>query len=446
MSASTKAHAPPAPHPRGAVLRYAVAVLAVAVALAATMLDEPYLTPQYSLLFFAAVLFSAWFGGLGPGLLATALSSVALDYFFIPPRYSLGHFDVRDAVGLAVFAGVAVVTSSLSGALRRQREQADAYAREVQRLADELSARAALRLEEKVHEAESLAAELARSNRALQAKTAEAEAAVAAKSSFLATVSHEIRTPMNAIAGYADLIASGTHGPVTAEQILDLERIQLSGRHLLSLIDDLLDQAKLQSGKLPLDVREVAVADVVAQASALVTPQLAAKGLRFECSPLESLPPVRADRARLVQVLVNLLSNAVKFTDAGAVGVRAEAAGAMVALSVWDTGPGIPPADVERVFEPFVQVSGSGGATRRGTGLGLSISRDLMRAMRGDLTVESEVGAGSVFTVRLRRADTAARSGALGGHAAGDLEPVGAAGPVATLWPPIAFRLDAPLS
>ncbi|MFL5578155.1 MAG: ATP-binding protein [Gemmatimonadaceae bacterium] len=406
-----------------------MAVLLVALAAELTRAGEPLLAPQYSLLFYAAVLGSAWYGGLGPGLLATALAATALDFLFVPPRYSFGQFSVRDAVGLAVFAAVAVVTSSLSARLRAQRERAEEHAREVERLAAELEARSALRLEEKVREAEALAAELALANRALARKSEEAEAATRAKSAFLAAVSHELRTPLNAIAGYAELIADGVRGPVTPEQRHDLARIQFGQQHLLALINDLLDAAKIEAGQLSLEIAEVAPAEVVARAAALAEPVIAAKGLRLERTPMDDVPLVRADPDRLLQVLVNLLSNAAKFTQRGTVGVAARVAGSRVAISVSDTGRGIPTADLERIFEPFAQVQRADGEEQHGTGLGLAISRDLARAMGGDLTVESTPGVGSTFTVWLARAGVAAPAAAAGVLAAG----------VLTLWPPVEF-------
>ena len=436
--------------------RYATAALLVALAAAATLVAEPVLAPQYSILFYAAVLCSAWYGGLGPGLLSTALAVASLDFFFVPPRYVFGHyFAVRDVVGLAVFAGVAVVTSSLSGRLRAQRERAEAHAREVERLAAELEARAALRLEEKVSEAEALAAELARTNRSLARKSEEAEAATRAKSAFLAAVSHELRTPLVAIAGYAELMAAGLRGPLTPEQRTAVERIQASQRHLLGLINNLLDSARIEAGQLSVDVADVDAATVVAHACAIVEPTAAAKGLRLELAPMSDLPPVRADGERLLQILVNLLSNATKFTDRGTVRVAARVVGDGVALSVSDSGRGVPEGERERIFEAFAQVRPSDGRAHAGTGLGLSISRDLARAMGGDIAVESRVGEGSTFTLWLERADLAGvEAAAPASSRAGTAlvrarRPLPAAaidvtGPIAatavvTLWPPSLF-------
>ena len=222
---------------------------------------------------------------------------------------------------------------------------------------------------------------------------ARAEEANAAKAQFLATMSHELRTPLNAIAGHVQLLELGLHGPVTDAQRDALQRVARAQRHLLVLINDILSYARLERGRVEYDIQAVPARDVVADVVPLVEPQLAAKGLALELPAPdgEGAPPLRvlADREKLAQVLLNLLSNAAKFTPAGgrvAIDVAARAAGP------------------EAVFEPFFQVATGYARESGGTGLGLAISRDLARAMGGDVRVESAEGAGSTFTVTLRRA------------------------------------------
>ncbi|MET0396609.1 MAG: PAS domain-containing sensor histidine kinase [Longimicrobiaceae bacterium] len=241
-------------------------------------------------------------------------------------------------------------------------------------------------------------------NEARQAH-AEAEAANRAKSDFLAVMSHELRTPLNAIGGYAELMEMGIHGPVTGEQGECLGRIRRSQLHLLGLINEVLNYARLEAGTVNFDVREVRVRETLATAEGLVAPQARARGLELSvpgCSPVLA---VRADPDKLLQILVNLLSNAVKFTGAGGrIDILCEAGDEEVRLSVRDTGCGIPAEMLQAVFEPFVQVGRSLTSPQEGTGLGLAVSRDLARAMGGELTARSTPGEGSTFTLTLARA------------------------------------------
>ena len=237
---------------------------------------------------------------------------------------------------------------------------------------------------------------------------AEAESANRAKSDFLAMMSHELRTPLNAIGGYAELIDMGLHGPVTPEQRTALDRIQRSQRALLSLINEVLNFARLETGAVTYHLTDVPVAEVVAEAEVLVAPQLREKGLGYSWAGCDLRLAVRADREKLQQVLLNLLSNAIKFTDARAgvpgrieVSCAPRPADGRVLICVRDSGMGIPPDKAEAVFEPFVQVDQRLKRAHMGTGLGLSISRDLTRGMEGNLTVESIPGVGSTFTITL---------------------------------------------
>jgi signal transduction histidine kinase len=220
---------------------------------------------------------------------------------------------------------------------------------------------------------------------------------------------------LNAIAGYAELLAMGIRGPVTDQQREDLRRIQRSQRHLLSLINDVLNFAKLEAGHVELDLTEVPVQEALASVEALVAPQLRAKGLRYEHSACDPVLVARADPEKLRQILLNLLSNAIKFTRGGGqITVGCEAEGGHLLVTVRDTGRGIPADKLGAIFEPFVQVDRGLTSTQEGTGLGLAISRDLARAMEGDLTAESGLGVGSTFTLMLPRAHPADR-----GHWAG---------------------------
>jgi signal transduction histidine kinase len=232
----------------------------------------------------------------------------------------------------------------------------------------------------------------------------EAEAASRAKSEFLAVMSHELRTPLNAIGGYAELMELGIRGPITAEQRSDLARIQQSQRHLLGLINGVLNYARVEAGAVHYALADVQVENALAACEALVMPQLRSRNLTLEREACDAGLRVNADAEKLQQILLNLLSNAIKFTEpAGTVTIRCNGSGDSVCIEVTDTGIGIPEDQLARVFEPFVQVDAKLTRTREGTGLGLAISRDLARGMGGDITATSEPGVGSTFTLELPR-------------------------------------------
>ncbi|HET7461350.1 MAG TPA: ATP-binding protein [Longimicrobium sp.] len=230
-----------------------------------------------------------------------------------------------------------------------------------------------------------------------------AEAANRAKAEFLANMSHELRTPLNAIAGYADLMLMGLHGELTDGQRRDVERMRRSGQHLLSLINDILNFARIEAGQLRYQLEPVPVPELLADLEVLVAPQVAQRGLTYESARGESGLAVWADAEKTRQILLNLVTNAIKFTDpGGGIRVSYHRASGGVRIRVRDTGRGIAPEQQERIFDPFVQVDRHLTAeSQQGVGLGLAISRDLARGMGGDLGVESEVGKGSTFTLWL---------------------------------------------
>jgi signal transduction histidine kinase/CheY-like chemotaxis protein len=245
------------------------------------------------------------------------------------------------------------------------------------------------------------------SEEALRRAKAEAEQANRVKSEFLAKMSHELRTPLNAIAGHLQLLEMGLHGPMSEAQRHALDRIDRSQRHLLSLINDVLNLARIEAGRVDFQIVDLDLGEVVADLAPLIEPQLAAKSMRYHVRLPEKAVIVRADREKLQQILLNLLSNAVKFTPAGGtvtidVGRRA-GTDDVVFVRVSDTGRGIPRDQLESIFEPFVQVDVHRTRTTEGVGLGLSISRDLARGMGGNLRARSEVGKGSTFTLTLPR-------------------------------------------
>ena len=221
------------------------------------------------------------------------------------------------------------------------------------------------------------------------------------KSDFLATMSHELRTPLNAIIGYASLLADEIPGPVTPDQQRQLERVRLSARHLLTLIDEVLTFSRLEAGRETVVTEPVDVARALDEAATLVQPLAASKGLTFRVEGPAQPLIVATDAGKLRQILVNLLSNAVKFTERGEVVLSARVDGPLLCVEVRDTGIGIAPAHLERIFEPFWQVEAAVSRRAPGTGLGLSVSRRLARLLGGELEVESAPGQGSRFCVRL---------------------------------------------
>jgi signal transduction histidine kinase/PAS domain-containing protein len=242
---------------------------------------------------------------------------------------------------------------------------------------------------------------------ALEARAAADEANMV-KMQFLAVMSHELRTPLNAIGGYTDLIRLGLRGPVSPEQVQDLDRITLSQRNLLGLINDILNFAKVEAGHVEFKLVDLAVAPLLGDLETVIAPQLLAAGLtldRHDCPPQLA---VRADAEKVRQIMLNLLSNAIKFTaPGGKIAVRCARVGDRVRVAVTDTGIGIAEDRLGAVFDPFVQLDRTLTSRHEGTGLGLSISRDLARAMGGEISARSALDQGSTFSLELPAAGVA---------------------------------------
>jgi PAS domain S-box-containing protein len=234
------------------------------------------------------------------------------------------------------------------------------------------------------------------------ARTA-AEEASRAKSDFLATMSHELRTPLNAIIGYQNLLADGVTGPISDAQRRQLDRIGASAHHLLMLIDEVLTLSRVEAGKEVAHVERVDIARVLDEAGSIIEPLAKQKSLEFRVIEPESPIVVESDPGKLRQAVLNLLSNAVKFTGRGSVTLRAFDTGDAVAFEVRDTGIGIAAEHLERIFEPFWQVEASTTRTAPGTGLGLAVTRRLAHLLGGEVSVQSAVGEGSTFTIRVPR-------------------------------------------
>jgi signal transduction histidine kinase len=262
----------------------------------------------------------------------------------------------------------------------------------------------AAELEGQAMELEVQADDLQLANSSLAQARDAAEAANRAKSEFLATMSHELRTPLNAIAGHVEILSMGLHGPVTDAQQQALVRIDKNQRHLLGLINNILNLSRIEAGRVEYTIVPVSLTDAFADLAPMIEPQLAAKQLQYSSPPADGLPFVCADREKLQQILLNLLSNAVKFTEPhGRVWIEFDhdVPSNVIGICVSDTGIGIPSEKLELIFDPFTQVDASHSRAGQGVGLGLAISRDLARGMQGELTATSTVGEGSQFRLRL---------------------------------------------
>ena len=259
---------------------------------------------------------------------------------------------------------------------------------------------ASAELERKVQEA---TAELAQQNELLRRQHIEVEQASALKSQFLANMSHEFRTPLNAILGYTHMLLNGVTGPVSDAQRKSLTRIDSNSRHLLALINDILDITRIEAGRMPLNLSTFKIPELINEVMSELEPIIKRSTLEVTAKMSHKLPPLKSDRQKVKQIVLNLLSNALKFTPAGAVVIAAsyDGAGRTVAILVRDTGVGIPVESRSKVFEDFRQLDSSPARGYGGTGLGLSICARLAQMLGGTIDLQSTVGQGSTFTLKL---------------------------------------------
>jgi signal transduction histidine kinase len=246
-----------------------------------------------------------------------------------------------------------------------------------------------------------LAIQNARLFREIAEKSEQLALASQHKSQFLANMSHELRTPLNAILGYAELLVDRIYGDLPAKAANVLERVQNNGKHLLALINDVLDLSKIEAGQLVFTFENYALPDIVQTVVTATEPLASTKGLKLTATIQAGMPTGHGDARRLSQVLLNLVGNAIKFTDEGEVAIGASAENGSFVLTVRDTGPGIAPADQDKIFEEFQQVDSSSNRKKGGTGLGLAISKRMVEMQGGSISVQSEVGQGATFRVTL---------------------------------------------
>jgi PAS domain S-box-containing protein len=320
------------------------------------------------------------------------------------PYYGMpkGHLPVRSYLAVPVISHAKEVL----GGLFFGHEKTDVFTERHERLVVGVAGWAAVAMDNaRLHENQLRAhAQLEQALTEARAARDDAERANLAKSQFLASMSHELRTPLNAIQGHVQLLEMGLHGPLTPEQRETLERVQRSQHALQSLINDVLNFARLEAGRVEYHIEPVDVNAMVTTTLQMAEPLLVAKGLASGGTVPAALRAA-ADPDKLRQILLNLLSNAIKFTASGGRvaidAARGDAAEGMVHIRVTDTGRGIPAERLGDIFDPFVQLNRQSSGSAAGIGLGLAISRDLARGMGGDLSVESDAGHGSTFTLTL---------------------------------------------
>jgi signal transduction histidine kinase len=322
------------------------------------------------------------------GQCAERREAVQIDDLTKAPPHPL--FDLHLQAGVRALLAVPLVHQhELIGALVVRRKRVGAFADDTVSLLQSFAAQSAVAIQN------------ARLFRELEQKGRELEAASRHKSEFLANMSHELRTPLNAVLGYAELIQDGIYGEVPAKMADVLERIQQNGRHLLGLINDVLDLSKIEAGQLTLSPADYSLRELVLDVASATEALAAEKRLALEGDVPPDLPRGRGDERRITQVLMNLVSNAIKFTERGSVRIRASVEDGSFVVAVTDTGVGIAPEDQARIFEEFQQVDTSSTRKKGGTGLGLAIARRIVELHGGRIWVESIPGQGSTFAFTL---------------------------------------------
>jgi signal transduction histidine kinase len=293
-----------------------------------------------------------------------------------------------------------LITAALLVVFSAQRERLEHH--RSSRMREEIAERTRAQ-EELTRHHDELEALVAERTEVLEAAMAELVEANEAKSRFLAAMSHELRTPLNSVIGFTGVIKQGLAGPVTPEQDRQLAMVDRSSRHLLGLIDQVLDLSRIESGAETLDRSDFYIDELLWEVCEALEPLAAARGLKIAVTNLDlgERNAMVTDRAKLRQVLLNIAGNAIKFTDHGRVALSASWFGDLMRLTVTDTGVGIAPEDRESVFESYHQVPRATGGKPQGTGLGLALSRSIAQLMGGDIELDSEVGVGSRFTVTI---------------------------------------------
>jgi GAF domain-containing protein/HAMP domain-containing protein/anti-sigma regulatory factor (Ser/Thr protein kinase) len=311
----------------------------------------------------------------------------------LPDLAQRASYPLRDITLAAGFHSALIVpllgAERILGAIILMRQAAGEFPSETVRLMQTLASQSVLAIQN------------ARLFREIADKSEQLALASQHKSQFLANMSHELRTPLNAILGYAELLVDGIYGILPDRPKGVLERIQNNGKHLLALINDVLDLAKIEAGQLTLTLEDYSLPELVRSVVTATEPLATSKGLKFIAAVQDDLPMAHGDARRVSQVLLNLVGNAIKFTDEGQVEIRADLDKGQFVLTVRDTGPGIADADQERIFGEFQQIDNTNTRKKGGTGLGLAISKRMVEMQGGTISVDSVLGLGSTFRVVL---------------------------------------------
>ncbi|MDY7040784.1 MAG: ATP-binding protein, partial [Chloroflexota bacterium] len=297
-----------------------------------------------------------------------------------------------------------IAKGDIIGSLTVDSRQPGAYDEEIAQTVFLFASQAALAIENAIlyEETVRMVEQLEMTNAQLQEAMQQSLEADRLKSEFLASMSHELRTPLNAIIGFSEVILEGIDGPLTETQEMDLTAIHEAGKHLLSLINDVLDLAKIEAGRMKLQMKKIDLNELVSEVLSTTDASAREKDIALVSETAPALPPIFADSQRVRQILLNLISNAIKFTNNGSVTVRADMADdENITVSIIDTGIGISAEHIAIIFEEFRQADGSSTRKYGGTGLGLPLSKRLVELHGGQMWVESEVGRGSTFSFTL---------------------------------------------
>ena len=387
----------------------------------ATDLTWPLLQPAVFMLFFGAVALTAWYSGRPQAFLVILLTVLAVAYRFYEPFGQLSVEETGAWVRIVGYVAISSLITEISNRLRLQRadlivaldrvsglnvqlreriEMTESQAAQLEEQAAEMEEQQS-ELEEQFEHSQELNTLLEQSTEKEKHARISAESASQAKSQFLTVMSHELRTPLNAIIGYGELLSSEVSGPLSERQKEYVGHTNRAAWHLLELIEQILSLSRIEAGQELLNVEDFELDRLVQDGVDLVRPLAERKGVACDIA----LPPepvrMRTDPGKVRQILLNLMGNAAKFTERGRIRIELKKDTTIAIVNVTDTGIGIAPDDIDRVFEPFVQVDPSPTRPRGGTGLGLPVSRRLAHLLGGDLTVESRVGVGSSFTLSL---------------------------------------------